>query len=455
MYTRLLLAFTFIIAIGVAMTVWLAYNSATAQLEHYMIDGQMVRPGALQRALGEHYLAHGGWDELPGMLPALIAAASDGPMQGMMGSMMGMSENHLRIMDANGTVVAEFLGNHAEHMSPTGGPQLWPIMAGDGAVGQIEVAGSLMANTAEQAALVEAITRSVLIAGLIAGLVGLGLAALLVRQITRPLEQVADAAGQIAQGNLAVRVNAAGKDETAALARSFNQMAGDLERQERSRRRLMHDIAHELRTPLAGMQGLVEGMQDGILPADQETLAALHSDVLMLGRLIQDLRTLAEADAGHAALHLAPLDPVELCRGQVNALQGAAAERQVTLRYSGAPQLPLIPGDRLRLGQVLRNLLDNGLRHTPPGGQIEVGAIATAGHVIITVSDDGEGIPAAALPHLFERFYRVDSSRSRESGGSGLGLAIARQWVEAHGGTIAVASPENGGTVVEVRVPRG
>ncbi len=455
MYTRLLLAFTFIIAIGVAMTVWLAYNSATAQLEHYMIDGQMVRPGALQRALGEHYLAHGGWDELPGMLPALIAAASDGPMQGVMGSMMGMSENHLRIMDANGMVIAEFLGNHAEHMSPTGGPQLWPIMAGDGAVGQIEVTGSLMANTAEQAALVGAITRSVLIAGLIAGLVGLGLAALLVRQITHPLEQVAGAAGQIAQGNLAVRVNAAGKDETAALARSFNQMAGDLERQERSRRRLMHDIAHELRTPLAGMQGLVEGMQDGILPADQETLGALHSDVLMLGRLIQDLRTLAEADAGHAALHLAPLDPVELCRGQVNALQGAAAERQVALRYTGAPQLPLISGDRLRLGQVLRNLLDNGLRHTPPGGQIEVGAIATAGHVLITVSDDGEGIPAAALPHLFERFYRVDSSRSRESGGSGLGLAIARQWVEAHGGTIAVASPEKGGTVVEVRVPRG
>lgn len=118
----------------------------------------------------------------------------------------------------------------------------------------------------------------------------------------------------------------------------------------------------------------------------------------------------AEADAGHAALHLAPLDPAELCRGQVNALQGAAAERQVTLRYSGAPQLPLIPGDRLRLGQVLRNLLDNGLRHTPPGGEIQVGAIATAGHVIITVSDDGEGIPAAALPHLFERFDRVDSS---------------------------------------------
>jgi signal transduction histidine kinase len=455
MYTRLLLSFTFIIAIGIAMTVWLAYNSATAQLEHYMIDGQMVRPGALQRALGEHYLAHDGWDELPGMLPALIAAASDGPMQGVMGSMMGMAENHLRIMDANGAVVAEFLGSHAAHLPPAGGPQLWPLMADDSAIGQIEVTGSLMANTAEQAALVAAITRSVLTAGLIAGLVGLGLAALLVRQITRPLEQVASAAGQIAQGNLAVRVNAAGQDETAALARSFNQMAGDLERQERSRQRLMHDIAHELRTPLAGMQGLIEGLQDGILPADQETLGALHTDVLLLGRLIQDLRTLAEADAGHAALHLAPLDPVELCRGQVNALQGAATERQVTLRYTGATQLPPITGDRLRLGQVLRNLLDNALRHTPPGGRIDVGAGVTAGHVIITVSDDGEGIPADALPHLFERFYRVDSSRSRESGGSGLGLAIARQWVEAHGGTIAVASPARGGTVVEVRVPKG
>ncbi len=265
-----------------------------------------------------------------------------------------------------------------------------------------------------------------------------------VRQITRPLVDLTHASRQIAQGDLSVRVAVKSSDEVGELTDTFNQMAASLEEQETLRRNLMADIAHELRTPLTGIQGAVEAMQDGVFPADAENLEALHAQVLLLNRLVDDLRTLANAEAGQLALEKAPVDLAELCRRQVSGLQFQAAERSISLTVAAPPEPLLVDADSQRLNQVLLNLLDNALRHTPNGGAVAVNVHGSAAEVFVTVTDSGPGIPAAELPYVFDRFYRGDRSRSRVTGGTGLGLAIARQLVEAHGGRIWVDSPPPG-----------
>ncbi|HHW87691.1 MAG TPA: two-component sensor histidine kinase, partial [Chloroflexi bacterium] len=230
-------------------------------------------------------------------------------------------------------------------------------------------------------------------------------------------------------------------DEVGELTATFNQMAASLEKQESLRRNLMADIAHELRTPLTGIQGAIEAMQDGVFPADAENLAGLHAEVLLLNRLVDDLRTLANAEAGQLILERTQIDLAELCRRQVNAMQRRADERGIALTINCPAQTQLIEADGQRLNQVLLNLLDNALRHTPASGSVVVSLHADADHVYVTVTDNGAGIPAADLPHVFDRFYRGDRSRTRSTGGSGLGLAIARQIVEAHGGCMWVDSP--------------
>jgi signal transduction histidine kinase len=300
------------------------------------------------------------------------------------------------------------------------------------------------------------ITRAVLVAGLVAGLVALALAGLFVRQITRPLAALNEASRRIAAGDLSARVLVKSRDELGNLAQAFNRMAASLQTQETLRRNLVADIAHELRTPLAGIQGTVEALEDGIFPLVPENLEPIHEQVTVLNRLVEDLRTIAHAEAGSLALNLAPVDLAELARNQAATFQSLAVSKQVQVVVETPESLPEVPGDSQRLGQVLGNLLNNALRHTPAGGTIRIVLQPKDGMVQLAVLDTGEGIPAEDLPFIFDRFFRADRSRSRETGGSGLGLAIARQLVEAHGGRIWAESPPQGqscGTGVYVMLP--
>jgi len=451
-------AFALIIFIGVIVTVWLTSQGAATQFEHFMVANRMVRPVTLQRVLASYYTRQGGWDGLEGAFDGLIVTASDGMMTGMMGSMMGMVANRIQVLDRTGAVVADSNG-------PTGGAPLttaplehWPVIVGNAMAGELVVEGSLMgAAMTDPAPLVGSVTRTVFIAAAIAALAGLLLAALLVRQITRPLVDLTHATRRIARGDLRVRVPVKSTDEVGELADTFNQMAASLQEQEALRHNLMADIAHELRTPLTGIQGAVEAMQDGVFPADAANLEALHVEVMLLNRLIDDLRTLSNAEAGQLALEKAPVDLADLCRRQVNALQFGATGRGIDLSANCPPEAPPVCADSQRLNQVLLNLIDNALRHTPQGGAVVVAVHFNATEVYVTVTDNGPGILAAELLHVFDRFYRGDRSRSRATGGSGLGLAIARQLVEAHGGQIWVDSPPPGvdhGAEFGLRVPR-
>lgn len=454
LWFRLTSAFTLVIAIGVLVTVVVTRQGAASRFAHFMINHHMVRPEQLQSVLANYYGEHGSWATLNADFANLIELATDGTMSNVMGNMMGMNNNQIQVLDMAGTVVADSQSISDPNGNGRGrrlGQQMnssvqrWPIVVHDIQVGELVAEGGLMVGaSARNNSLVAGVTRAVLVAGLTAGLVGLLMSLLLVHQITRPLGSLMRAASQIARGDLSVRVPVQSHDELGELATTFNQMASSLETQEKLRRNLMADVAHELRTPLAGIQGTVEALQDGIFPPTSENLQAVHEQVMLLNRLVEDLRTLANAEAGQLSLDRLPLNLTELCQRQVTAFQSQALTKAITLTFTHEPFSTNIHGDDQRLSQVLNNLLDNALRHTPTGGTIQVQITTANGAARLAVIDNGEGIPTDALPHLFDRFYRADVSRNRRTGGSGLGLAIARQIVQAHGGCIWAESPPAG-----------
>jgi two-component system, OmpR family, sensor histidine kinase BaeS len=272
----------------------------------------------------------------------------------------------------------------------------------------------------------------------------LGVSLLLARRIASPLGTLARAAGQVARGSYSTRVRQpAGADELASLAAAFNTMAQALEASEQRRRQLLADLAHELRNPLATIDGYLEGVADGVMPSDQQTLQVLKTETARLRRLVDDLNAVSRAEERQLNLHLGPCHPDTLVSAAVQAAHAAYAAKGVALATRIDPHLPQVTADSDRIGEVLANLLGNALRHTPPGGHVEVAATTSPnGHVQVSVTDTGEGIPPELLERVFERFYRVDPARTHTTttGGSGIGLTITRAIVHAHGGQIRARS---------------
>ncbi|HLF68112.1 MAG TPA: ATP-binding protein [Gaiellaceae bacterium] len=259
-------------------------------------------------------------------------------------------------------------------------------------------------------------------------------------RIVRPIGRLAAAAERVSRGSHGERVPVTGSDELSVLAAAFNDMAGSLESAEIRRRQLLGDLAHELRTPLATIEGYVEGVRDGVVPAGAETWEVLESEARRIRRLVDDLQKVSRAEERQLDLRVRLVEPAALVAGAVKAAGPAYAAKGVALEMDVTDALPLVPVDPDRLGEVLANLLDNALRHTPSGGRVEVRAEAHGEEVDLAVSDSGEGIAGEHLGRIFERFYRADSGRTRARGGSGIGLAIARALVEAHGGRIRAES---------------
>jgi signal transduction histidine kinase len=297
------------------------------------------------------------------------------------------------------------------------------------------------------------IRRALLLAALAAGSVGLLLSFGLSRRILRPVEALTAAARRMAAGDLEVRVDGGGQDEIGELARAFNAMAERRAAAERLRRDLVNDVAHELRSPLTNLRAHLEALEDGLLAPTPETLASLGDEVRLLGRLVDELQDLALAEAGQLALERGPVDLAGEIERAMNAARPAADELGIGLETDLPAGLPGVEGDARRLAQVLRNLLGNALTHTPPGGRIVARARPGEGEVAVEIEDSGAGIAAEHLPHLFDRFYRADPSRSRATGGAGLGLAIVQQLVAAHGGRVWVTSAVGEGSTFGFSLP--
>ncbi len=293
-----------------------------------------------------------------------------------------------------------------------------------------------------------------LILGLIAAVaVAVVVAAFLSARIARPVSDLAEASARVARGDYAGRVPPAG-GEIGELARSFNEMAAALEATEQRRRDLIGDVAHELRTPIASVRGYVEGLEAGVFAPGPDAWRVLDEQTARLAHLVDDLALLWQADSRDLRIQLEALDGPALLADARDRHRTLAEARSIAL-VLGEVLPTTVRADRVRIGQVLDNLIGNALRYTPAGGRVELGLRAVGTEAIIEVRDDGPGLTPEQAARVFDRFYRVDSSRSRDVGGSGLGLAITRSLVEAMGGTIGVASPgPSRGSRFRVSFPR-
>ena len=292
-----------------------------------------------------------------------------------------------------------------------------------------------------------AVTEALALSTLAAFLVAVAVSVFVSRRIVTPVRQMMVASQSIAEGHYHERVQVPGDptrdelDELAQLALSFNQMAAKLEQTESTRRELIANVAHELRTPLATIKGSMEGLIDGVLPAEASTFQQIYREADRLQRLVYDLQELSRVEARAFGLNLHRVALHDLVEATVRRLRRQYEEKGVVLDTNVPPDLPLVQADEDRIGQVLLNLVGNALQYTPAGGHVRVTARPRGTEMHISVSDTGVGIAPEHLSLIFTRFYRVDKSRARAGWGSGIGLTIARHLVEAHGGRIWAESP--------------
>jgi signal transduction histidine kinase len=453
---RLLLGFTLVIVVAIGTVSFFVSHSATGKVQEYQQQTQDVRSSRMERLLSHYYAQQGGWTDIQ-------------PFIEQMGTLYGQ---RIVVVDTSGVVVADslqgFLGMHPDpHWPGTTLPmdsssttqplpeRPSPMYSGANSVGTLYVNPESAPDA--DAASVQNLSNSINGFLLWGGLLALGVAMLftfvLSRRISAPVQALTSAARRLGQGDFSQRVNVQTKDEVGELAQTFNSMADDLTRAERLRRNMIADAAHELRTPLSNIRGYLEAIRDGLMQPDASTLSSIYEEALLLSKLVEDLQELSLADAGQLQMVCQPEDIVVSIKSAVSATQPQADAKGVSLTVDLPEVLPHCNLDYHRIGQVLRNLLDNALAHTPEGGRITISARESGNQVEVAVSDTGEGIPQEDLPNIFERFYRVDKSRARATGGSGLGLTIAKRLVEAHGGRIEVQSELGKGSRFSFTVP--
>jgi signal transduction histidine kinase len=271
-------------------------------------------------------------------------------------------------------------------------------------------------------------------------LIGITVGILSTRGLTAPLTKLVDAAKAIGEKDLSQRVEVRGSDEIKTVALAFNEMADQLEQAKTLRGNLLNDVAHELRTPLSVIQGNLRAILDDVYELDKAEIARLYDQTRHLSRLVDDLRELAQAEARELSLNISDVDIASLVGDIVAIFRPIADQKDISLRVDISNQHAQVRADQARLTQVLHNLLHNAIQHTPKGGTITVRAEQHPQRFYLRVSDTGEGILPDHLPHVFDRFYRTDQARARQTGGTGLGLAITRAIVEAHGGEITASS---------------
>ena len=469
-------AFGLVVVVGMLLVVGLTSQATAGQFALYVSRSGQALAARIAPTLTAYYASTGSWADVEAVLadPWTAQGQTMGEMAGhggnitggthsqMMGGPAGawaMFGNRVLLAGSDGLIVADsgdaLVGTMLDPASLTQGT---PIVAKGQVAGTLLVVPYTVPAT-PGGEFLGAVNRAALVAGGISAGLALLVSGFLFFQIAGPLRGLAAAAQRIAAGELGVRAPVQSRDEVGQVALRFNQMAAQLERYAAERQRMIADIAHELRTPLAVIQGNLEAMLDGILPASPPELGTLHQEALLLNRLIGDLRTLSLAEAGQLQLHRHPVAVGDLIHQVAGRFAVIVAEKNITLAQAVDGDLPLVMADEQRLGQVLANLLNNALRYSPPGSQVTLGARRVGPVVELTVTDHGPGIPPDDLPHVFDRFWRSEHSRNRATGGSGLGLAIVKQLIEAHGGTVRVESPvtrsarQPGGTCFVLAVP--
>jgi two-component system OmpR family sensor kinase len=457
LWVRLTLAFTLVILVAVGASAILVSRTTGTEFRQYITHSGMRASGSGMEQLAAYYQREGSWEGVQSLLAEgmSISGPMGMPLPGRAWR-SGRPGGQLDVLlaDAHGKVVFDSAGKATgKRLSSREQSRALAITSldnDDQVIGYLLLAISGredMLGALEQRFL-DRMRRELVTGAALA--VGLGLiaGALLSRSLTAPLRRLAAAARAVASGDLGQQVKAEGSAEIAEVGQAFNEMTAALEEAERLRQNLVADVAHELRSPLTVVQGNLRAILDDVYPLEKAEIARLYDETRLLSRLVDDLRELAQAEAGQLSLNLQTVDIARVLQVTVANFELATEAKAVHLTSQVAEDLPAVQADPDRLAQVLRNLLTNALRHTPKGGQISVSAATAADAVEITVADNGEGMAPEDLPHVFDRFWRADRSRSRAEGGAGLGLAIVRAIVEAHGGQVIATSdgPGQGST---------
>jgi len=478
LWVRLTFAFVAVTLIGVAVVALLTDWSASTQFRQFLMHEAMMSPGGLTDDLASYYQQNGNWNGISKVLSdSQLTPVGRGRGMGMM--MVGPP---ILFADASGRVVYDELGTRTGNvLSATDRASAMPVLSNGNTVGYL-IAGAMRTDTlapAEQSFLND-LRRTLVIAALIAGALGIILGLVVSRAVAAPLNDLANAAHAFAERDWSRRVRVSGTAEVATVAREFNAMADAIQRGEAQRRALVADIAHELRTPLAVVQGNLRAMLDEVYPLERKEIATIYDETRLLSRLVDDLRELALAESGQLDLKVETVDLGRVIRAAIENFSAAADAQNVRLIFNtssigshadaglgmGAQsaeqktETPRVRGDSDRIAQVLRNLLANALRYTPSGGRIALSVTQDKNFARVSVADTGEGIAPENLTRVFDRFYRGDKSRARSSfdlrsgGGSGLGLAIAKSWVEAMGGRIGAESELGRGSTFWFTIPK-
>lgn len=448
LWVRLSLAFAMVLLIGLAITALLANRQVNAEFRQYVARSQL--DNVLWEDIAALYASQGNWQGVEDVF-VTRSGAGRGQRRG--------APKHI-LADSNGLILYDETGERiGDRMNLGERQRALPILVDGETVGYFYTLSGGQGNLlATERAFLAQVNRALLQAGAIAGVLGIVVGLLLARSIAAPIGRLATAAHRFADGDLEERVPVQGTEEMAEAAQAFNYMAASLEQAEVLRSNLVADIAHELRTPLTVIQGNLQAILDDVYPLEKREIATVYDETLVLGRLVSDLRDLSQAEAGQLQLHEQSVEVQPVLDGLLNAFSDLARQQGVQLNSNVVSVTRPVWADPDRLRQILNNLVGNALRHMSDGGKVEIvveeqGRAQDEGRVRFSVVDTGPGISSEDLPHVFDRFWRAERSRSREHGGSGLGLAISRQLVEAQGGEIGVDSEAGRGSVFWFTLP--
>ena len=427
--SRLFAAFALVTVVAVATFSVFVTRLADRRFDEYEALVERLQITRMAQWLVGIYESSGSWEEA----------------QAYVEEMHALSGTAILVVNTHGQIVGDSRYTQVSGPPPANWTE-YPLFDGDGlSVGTLYVSGARTIQEMFRARLQESLRLLLLIGSGIGLLVALGVSTAVAGMIASPVRQMSELVRSTAQGDFSRRMQLSRHDELGDLADAFNRMSAELDAAFQHQRNLVADTAHELRTPLTNVRGYLEALDDGVMETT-EALPVVREEVGLLQRIVEDLQVVAVAESGNLSLHLRKMAVPDLLSGALSGQVRAVEAAGVSLLLELPPDLPDVTADPQRVGQVVSNILHNALRHTPAGGSITVAAAVQEDAVAFSFQDSGEGIAPEQLPRIFDRFYRVDPSRSRVTGGSGLGLTIARLLVESHGGTISAENVAGGGS---------
>lgn len=440
---KMILSFLGIALVSIILIVLLARWNTGTEFSRFVID----RRGAdLVENLANHYSANGSWE---GVGDTIIKETGPETPEGG-----PPREPFFTLADENGRVIFPGQGFRPGQRVPQFELDQGTPIEVDGEIVGILVPGRIpFERNPREEEFIQRTSLMLVYSAVGASLVALLLGIFLSRTLTHPIRELTDATHAVADGELGRQVSVRSRDEMGELAASFNKMSTDLAQSANARKQMTADIAHELRTPLSLILGHADAVHDGVLPPTKENFEIIRDEAIRLEQLVDDLRTLSLADAGELSINRQEVSPQKLLEDLRATYLHIASQKNVKIELDTASELPMLNIDPSRMTQVLTNILDNALKHTPEGGQIVLSAQNVTGSVQLSIQDSGPGIEDENANRIFERFYRTDSARHRDGGGSGLGLAIAKSIVLAHNGKIWAESEPGQGLTVHIKLP--